>query len=159
MAGVIHRKVLPRPSASVVYELTAYGEALEDVVLALGLWGAMAMGEPQPGEIATVDSVTMALRSTFRPEAARGLSTSYEFRLGDIVLSARIDDGALTVLPGPSPDADLVLECGPELRALMAGEVGPAEAVEKGMVALTGDPADLARLVEVFHIPPMPASA
>jgi hypothetical protein len=75
------------------------------------------------------------------------------------VLSARIDDGALTVLPGPSPDADLVLECGPELRALMAGEVGPAEAVEKGMVALTGDPADLARLVEVFHIPPMPASA
>ncbi|MFC6082407.1 winged helix-turn-helix transcriptional regulator [Sphaerisporangium aureirubrum] len=156
LAGVIHRRVLPRPAASVVYELTAYGQALEDVVLSLGLWGAMAMGDPEPGEIATVDSVTMALRSTFRPEAARGLNTSYEFRLGGLVLSVRIDDGALTVIPGPLPDAELVLECGPELRALMAGELAPDEAVEKGMVTLTGDPADLVRLVEVFRIPAMP---
>ncbi|MEO3810286.1 winged helix-turn-helix transcriptional regulator [Sphaerisporangium sp. B11E5] len=158
LAGVVHRTVLPRPAASVVYELTPYGRALEDVVLRLGLWGAMAMGAPEPGEIATIDSVTMALRSTFRPEAAAGLSVSYEFRLGDIVLSAVIDDGTLNVLPGPLPGADLVVEAGHELRALMAGEVTPAEAVEKGMVTLTGDPAGLDRLVEVFHIPPIPST-
>src|SRR3981081_3351856 len=32
-AGVVHRRVLPRPAGSIVYELTEYGEQLEDIVL------------------------------------------------------------------------------------------------------------------------------
>src|SRR5437764_13643685 len=39
-AGVVHRRVLPRPIGSVVYELTAYGADLEDAVKLLGRWGA-----------------------------------------------------------------------------------------------------------------------
>ncbi|MBB6473734.1 winged helix-turn-helix transcriptional regulator [Sphaerisporangium rubeum] len=157
LAGVVHRRVLPRPATSVVYELTPYGHALEDVVLRLGLWGAMAMGDPEPGEIATVDSLTMALRSTFDAEAAAGLRVSYEFRLGDLVVSAVVDDGTLDVVQGPLPEADLVVETGAQLRALMAGELAPAEAVGTGLVTLTGDPTELDRLVQVFRIPPMPS--
>src|ERR671931_2934804 len=36
-AGVVRRRVLPRPAGSVVYELTDYGSELEDVVMRLGL--------------------------------------------------------------------------------------------------------------------------
>src|SRR2546423_6072869 len=47
-AGIVRRRVLPRPAASVVYELTAYGSELDEVVLRLGLWGAQSLGEPRP---------------------------------------------------------------------------------------------------------------
>jgi DNA-binding HxlR family transcriptional regulator len=39
-AGVVRRRVLPRPDGSVVYELTDYGRELEDVVVSLDRWGA-----------------------------------------------------------------------------------------------------------------------
>src|SRR5215207_6969550 len=37
-AGVVRRRVLPRPASSVVYELTEYGRELDEVVLPLGRW-------------------------------------------------------------------------------------------------------------------------
>src|SRR3954467_14429661 len=50
-AGLVERRILPRPSGAIVYELTSYGAALEDVVLALGRWGARSLGELRPDEI------------------------------------------------------------------------------------------------------------
>src|SRR5450755_253989 len=38
--GIVRRRLLPRPAGSIVYELTEYGQELEDVVLRFGLWGA-----------------------------------------------------------------------------------------------------------------------
>ena len=64
-AGIIRRA--PR-SRVVVYELTPYGRELEPVVLALGAWGFKAMGEPRADQIVTADSMSMALRTAFRPE-------------------------------------------------------------------------------------------
>jgi DNA-binding HxlR family transcriptional regulator len=155
-SGVVRRRLLPRPQGSVVYELTGYGRELEDVVLRLGLWGARSLTSPRADDILTVDSMLVALRATFQCEAARGLSVGYELRLGPVVVHARIDDGTLQVDEGPLPGADLVIQTGPEIRALLAGELGPAEAVEAGSVQLTGDPGLLARFVELFHIPPLP---
>ena len=100
----------------------------------------------------------MALRATFECEAARGLQASFELHLGDVVIHADVDDGTLEVAPGPAPAADLVIETGPEIRALLAGELAPAEAVERGSVRLSGDPALLARFVEAFRIPPPPST-
>ncbi|HEX2172765.1 MAG TPA: helix-turn-helix domain-containing protein [Dehalococcoidia bacterium] len=155
-AGVVRRRALPRPSGSIVYELTPYGEELEDIVLGLGRWGARSLGEPRPEEIVTADSLIMALRTTFDPRAAQGLQVSYELHLGEVVIHARVDDGTLRVAEGPLPGADLVIEAGPALRALMAGEIRPDEAIESGLVRLTGDPDLLTRFVEIFHILPGP---
>jgi DNA-binding HxlR family transcriptional regulator len=158
-SGVIQRRLLPRPQGSVVYELTDYGRELDDVVLRLGLWGVRSLGQPRPDDIVTTDSLIMALRSTFRRDAASGLQLGYEVRVGDIVIHALVDDGKAEVEQGPLPRPDLVIDTGPELRALLAGELSPSEAVASGVVRLTGDPALLDRFVEVFHIPPPPASA
>jgi DNA-binding HxlR family transcriptional regulator/putative sterol carrier protein len=155
-AGVVRRRLLPRPAAAVVYELTPYGQELEDVVLQLGRWGARSLGEPRPQDVLTADSLVLALRATFRPEAARGLRASYELRAGEVVVHARVDDGALEAAEGPLAGADLVLETGPALKALMAGELGPAEAVESGAVRLVGDPELLARFAELFRVGPAP---
>jgi DNA-binding HxlR family transcriptional regulator len=151
-AGVVARRVLPRPASGVVYALTPEGAALEDAVLALGRWGARRLGEPRADEVVTVDSMVMALRTTFRPAAARGLRVGYELRLGEVVVHARVDDGALAAGEGPLPGADLVISSGPGLKDLLRGAVRPAEALADGWVRISGDAALLERFVEVFRI-------
>src|SRR5687768_11248838 len=42
-AALVVRRVQPRPSGAIVYELTEYGADLEEVVLALGRWGARSL--------------------------------------------------------------------------------------------------------------------
>ncbi|MDP9248632.1 MAG: helix-turn-helix transcriptional regulator, partial [Candidatus Dormibacteraeota bacterium] len=157
-AGVLRRRVLPRPAAGVVYELTGYGQELEDIVLRLGLWGARSLGDPRPDDIVTTDSLILALRATFLPEAAGDLRAGYQLNLGDVVVHARIDQGSLEAGEGPLAGADLVIETGPAIRALLSGELSPGEAVQTGSVRLTGDPDLLTRFVEAFHIPPAPVA-
>jgi DNA-binding HxlR family transcriptional regulator len=155
-AGIVRRRALPRPATGVGYELTEYGRDLEDIVLRLGLWGARSMPEPRPEDIATADTLILALRSTFRSEAARDLHAGYELRFGELVVNARVDDGELEVDEGPLPDADLVLEPGESLHPLLTGTLGPDEAIGSGRVRIEGKPELLERFVEVFRIPPLP---
>jgi putative sterol carrier protein len=100
--------------------------------------------------------VLLGLRALFQPEAARGLRASYELHLGGLVVHARIDRGSLEVGEGPLDDADLVLETDFGLRAVLTGEVSPAEAVESGRIRLAGERDLLEPFVEVFRIPPVP---
>jgi DNA-binding HxlR family transcriptional regulator len=151
-AGVVQRRVLPRPSTGVVYELTEMGRGLEEPVIALGRWGARLLREPAEDEIVTVDSMVMALRSTFRAEHARGAHLGFELRMGPVVVHARVDDGRVEVAGGPLEGADLVIEAGPGIRALMAGEITADEATAGGVVSVTGDARLLARFAEIFRI-------
>lgn len=155
-AGVVRRRILPRPAGSIVYELTEYGAELEEPVVYLGRWGAKALGEPRPDEVVTPNSLVMALRSTFRSEAARGLHAGFELHFGPTTLHARVDDGDLEAGEGELPGADLKIETGPALKALMAGELTPKAAIANGSVRLTGDAKLLQRFVELFRIDPMP---
>ncbi len=135
-----------------VYELTEYGSELEDVVVRLGRWGAKSLTQPGPGEIVTPDSMVMAMRSTFRSEAARGLTASYELHSGPVVIHMRITDGRLEVGKGPLHGADLVIETRPGIKALMTGELTPAQAIDRGIVRVSGDPTLLERFAQVFRI-------
>jgi DNA-binding HxlR family transcriptional regulator len=154
-AGVVRRRLLPRPSG-IAYELTEYGQELEPVVVAFGRWGAKSLGDPREGETVTPDSMVMALRSTFRPEAARGLQAHYEVRLGEIVLSAIVNEDVLDVKAGSRPDPDCVITAGPAIRMLMAGEVTPAQAIADGFVSVAGDRALFDRFGAMFRIDPKP---
>lgn len=153
-AGVVERVILPRPETAVVYQLTDYGQQLDEIVLALGRWGAQRLGDPGPEDIVTPNSLTMAMRTTFNPEAAKGVKASFEMHAGDIVLHMIIENGALISAPGPMPDADLVIETGPEIRSLMAGEVTPAQALKRGIVSVKGKKELLDVFARVFHIGP-----
>lgn len=158
-AGVIRRRILPRPGGSVGYELTEYGSELQDVVLGLGRWGAKALGEPRPEEIVTPDSLMVALQTTFQPQAARKERVGYELRVGPIVIHARVDRGKLEVANGTLVGADLVIEAGPEIRALLAGDITPQAAIDSGIVSVSGDSNLLANFVKTFHIDAMPGTA
>lgn len=157
-SGIVRRRLLPRPQG-VVYELTEYGRELEDIVLRFGLWGAKSLGEPRPDDVLSVDSLQLALRATFQPDAARKLRASFELRLGDVVVHALVDKGDLEVGEGPLGDADLTLETGPAIRRLMTGELSPREALKSKQARIAGKPELLDRFVEVFRIPRLEAEA
>ena len=166
-AGVVRRAHLAH--CGLVYELTEFGRGLEDVVLGLGRWGFRALGSPEPGEVVTQDSLTMALRTAFRADAAAGLpDTCYEVRLGPVALAVVVEPAALRIRPLGStrpvdadratlPPPDLVFAIGPELRALIAGELSPADAVAGGVVEVLAGPASLLdRFATTFHLPAEP---
>ncbi len=144
-------------SEHVRYELTEYGRALEDAVLAFGRWGAATLAMPRPEDIVTDASLLVALKATFLPEAARGLRVSYELRINEHVLNVRIDDGVLDVGAGPLPGADAVLDLGFVLLALMTGEMTADDVLATGQARVEGDPALLHRFVEMFQLPKLPA--
>jgi DNA-binding HxlR family transcriptional regulator len=152
--GVVQRRVLPRPATATVYELTAYGAQLEQAVVQLGLWGAQSLGAVRPEEIVTPDSITMALRSTFIPEAAKSQRLVVDLCMGpEIHLQVRIEDGSLQVSREASQTADLVVECGPVFKELLTRELSPAAAVQRGLVRLRGDPKIFDKFAQMFYIP------
>lgn len=151
-SGIVRRVVRERPQSGVAYELTERGRELEPAVIAFARWGAQALGEPRPGEIVTEDSLVMALRTTFRPDAAGDTEASYQIELGDITLHARVKGGAVEAGGGAIIEPDLVIEPGPHLRELLAGELDPATARREGLVALKGRLRLFPRFVEMFRI-------
>jgi DNA-binding HxlR family transcriptional regulator len=151
-SGLVHRRLLARPAKGVAYELTEDGAGLEEVVLAVGRWGAQHLGEPRPDETITEDSIATALRTTFRPELAGKAKLTYLLKLGEIEVHARVRDGAVAVGRGPIPKPDLVIETGPALRLLLAREISPRDAIEQRLVRITGDSKLLDRFVQMFRI-------
>ncbi|MYV56872.1 helix-turn-helix domain-containing protein [Streptomyces sp. SID3212] len=150
-ANLVERRIAPAPQRGVLYALTPVGRDLEPAILALGLWGAGQLEEPRPGDIVTPGSVTLSLRGVFDPEAAAGLTASWEIRSPDMVLHAVVTDGRLDAGVGPSPGRpDLVITFDPDglasYRALM-------RAAKCGLVELDGPPALLDTFISVFPLP------
>ncbi len=143
------------------FELTEYGRAVEDAVLALGRWGAISLAKPRPEDVITTDSMMVALRATFVREAARGRTVSFELHVGEIVIHACVDNGALKLAVGPLPGADAVINPGQSLKDLLTGTIGVEEALDSGLVQVSGDPQLLNEFVEIFQLPrisaPLPA--
>jgi DNA-binding HxlR family transcriptional regulator len=135
----------------VEYHLTEYGRELDEAVLALGRWGARMLGAPRPGEIVTGAVLAAAMRTTFDPVAARGLTASFEIRVADTFCRLRITDGALRATDEPMPEADLSLRPGTALTPLLSGALDPAEAIASGQVSIGGDPALLTTFTKLFH--------
>ena len=159
--GVIRR--IPLARCGLVYELTEYGRELEPIVLALGRWGFRSMGEPKDDEIVTADSLTMSLRTAFRPELASG-SLDFQIQVRPVELRAQVSDGELEIvqiappaapvggsLPGGEPE--LRFATGPGIRHLIAGTLTAAQAVEQDVVTvLKGNVKLLERFTELFRI-------
>ena len=160
-SGVVRRRALPRPAASVVYELTEYGLQLEDIVLRLGAWGVQSMGDPKPEDILTADGAVLALRTAVHPEL---LSASerigYQLQVGEVLVYALLRDGGLQAGAGGLADPDLVISMADfgTFKPLLTRQLNPTEAVADGTLQLDGDPALLPRFIDIFCVTdPRPA--
>jgi DNA-binding HxlR family transcriptional regulator/putative sterol carrier protein len=154
-AGLVEQRRLPPPAASMVYELTLRGTALEETITALGRWGARFGRERATSDARNDEWLLAALRSLFSPEAGKGLQATYELRFGDDVVTAEIVDGELRLSPRAAADPDTVLELdGPTFMDIATGKATADEALATGALRLEGSRASLDSLFMVFGAEP-----
>ena len=83
--GLITQSKLPPPAAASVYELTEMGKRLEPVLLELVRWGTRYQRKAKKSATYRATWTAVAMRAFFRPERAREVMLSCEFRVGDEV--------------------------------------------------------------------------
>jgi DNA-binding HxlR family transcriptional regulator/putative sterol carrier protein len=150
-AGLIERAVLPPPAGSAVYRLTASGEALEPVVVALGRWGGRFLGEPLPTDVFIPSAYFVAMRASFRPERAAALNERYEFRIDGHVFEVAVADGRCSTREGGStnPTVSAAMDVR-TLNALLLEGLRPADGIADGRIEASGDAGALDRFANVF---------
>ena len=150
--GVVRRRMLGPPARSRVYELTERGAALEPLLIELARWGSRVPLDTT-GDL-SVDALALALKTTFDPVAAAGLSARYALRLGDDELHAEIRDGAFTIARARAarPDATITTDAR-TFRGLVFGGRHLGEAERDGDVTVEGDHDAVATLVTSFPRP------
>jgi DNA-binding HxlR family transcriptional regulator len=154
-AGLVHRRRLPPPAASMVYELTATGAALDETVMALARWGARFGRERSASDATNPEWGLFALRSFFRPEAARNLRARYELRFEDGVLTVEVAGGALRVVRAPAQDADVAIALDhATFIDLAARRMQVDEALASGRLGVDGEVAKVRQLFEIFSAEP-----
>ena len=154
-AGVLRRRKLPPPAASMVYELTDYGVELEEVLHAAARWGARSLGLPSADDDLEPDWGLSAFPALFYPERAVGLTETYVVRIGADVFTVRIVDGHLRAETGAAAeaDADMAMDMA-TFYALASGDLPPAEALADDRVRLEGDADLLDRFFAIFSFAP-----
>ena len=156
---VVHRRKLPPPAAVQVYELTEWGRELEPVVTRLGAWGARSPVPPEHQEIGT-DSIVLALRSLFDPEAAAELEASYELHFGEERFHVDVAGGEVELGRGPAtaPTAIFEVDEPGTLAAVLAGQLPLGEALGSGALQIKKGKREARRFLGLFPMPePCPA--
>jgi len=151
--GVIHRRKLPAPAGSWVYELTEWGRDLEPILLALGGWGLHVALPPEPTTLSAT-SVLLFLRGSAHPDL-QAPPTTCRLELDDRVWAVRMDAGRLHVQPGEPASPDASLRTDPTTLNLLLETPGKLDAaVSDGSVVVTGAISALRRLLQAVTPPP-----
>ena len=140
--GLVRRTQLPPPAGVQVYELTDDGERLVDSLMPLARWGAGRLPDDRAGLKLHADWLLFSLRAAADPEAAAGVSATYELHADGTVVHVRVDDGEISVHRGPAPRAADVVVRG-ETEAIVdvgLGRLSLDDAVRSGRLEVEGEP-------------------
>jgi DNA-binding HxlR family transcriptional regulator len=150
--GVIHRRKLPAPASSRVYELTEWGRDLEPILLALGGWAIDAPLPPAPTTLSAT-SVLLFLRGSAHPDPGAPPATC-RLEFDDRVWTIRTEAGRLHVQPGEPAGPDASLRTDPTTFNALLGAPGELDAaVSDGSVVAAGDLSALRRLLQAVTTP------
>jgi DNA-binding HxlR family transcriptional regulator len=159
-SGVVHKRTLPPPAASTVYELTEYGAGLKEALYALARWGARTIGPPGPDDELYPEWGVNALPALFDAEAARGLTETYVLVVDGEAFSAQVVNGSLEATIGAAEEADVVVEVDMEtFFGLASGELPPRDAVKSGRAHVQGNLEALERCFRVLSLAPRVTAA
>jgi DNA-binding HxlR family transcriptional regulator len=152
-AGVLHRRKLPPPAATQVYELTPWGYESEPIFQALGRWAARSPSH-DPTLPFSAASLLLSLRTMFDPRRAGDLRARIGFRLGAETVLVRIAEGEIAWARDPLDGAvDVAFTGGPPaLAAAIYGGV-PLGALGEA-VTVEGDRSLAERFLTLFPLPP-----
>lgn len=154
-SAIVRRRKLPPPAASIVYELTEWGRELEPIVTQIGAWGARSPLPPDSEEIGP-DSIVLALRSLFDPEAAAELEgVSCELRIDEGRFRVEIGGGELRLARGAveSPDLALAFPDAPTMAAVLTTQLPLEDALASGALEIEGSKQAAKRFLRLFPMP------
>ena len=147
-AGLITRTAAPPPIAATLFDLTARGRELKDVLYSLGRWGLSFMVTADGSDAFRSNWFTFAAETFLAdsdpsaPEVTIGLSAADAAPVHIVV-----GHGEVELKKGAAPDPDLALAGEPRLiMGVLAGEL-PLEMARAIGLSVTGDPSVLARAV------------
>ena len=154
--GVVARRELPAPAASIVYKLTARGQALESAFIELIRWGVLMMTAPLDGEHFEPDWLLLAARAFAR----HGPTAPFAFELRafgagqDAVVRGRGGAGGTQIGLANDEPVDLCVR-GPAIVLLgyLAGSISPETLSEHPDIVIEGEAVRLAELPALFDVP------
>jgi DNA-binding HxlR family transcriptional regulator/putative sterol carrier protein len=158
--GIIARQELPPPAARQVYALTDDGRDLAVAMTPLIAWGARHIGDRKPGESFRARWPAVAMAGLADREAAKGVSESYEYVVGDSTFHFTVDDGSIELQDGRAQDPTVTLTTDEGTWAdIVSGKITASSAAATGALTVAGDPEAAKRLRKIFAREQMLAQA
>ena len=158
--GIIARQELPPPAARQVYALTDDGRDLAVAMAPLIAWGARRIGDRKPGESFRARWPAVAMVGLASREAAKGVSESYQYLVGDSTFHFTVDDGSIQLHDGRAQDPAVTMTTDEETWAdIVSGKITASSAAATGGLTVAGDPEAANRLRKIFAREPTLAQA
>lgn len=153
--GVIQRRVLPPPAASMVYQLTKLGKTLEPALLELGKWGSQFVPKSiENCQMLHLGSYALTPKTFFRPALAQEIDVTYALYVGEEVQTVHIAHGGIDVQQGEPACAAMSLHTEvPVYLGLLTRQIDPQEALAGGWVRVEGDQAEYYRFLQLCAMP------
>jgi DNA-binding HxlR family transcriptional regulator/putative sterol carrier protein len=158
--GLIARQELPPPAARQVYDLTDDGRDLAHAMAPLIAWGARLLGERKPTESFRARWPAVAMAGLADREAAKGVSETYQYLVGQSAFYFTIGDGSIELHDGRAQDPAVTLTTDEETWAdIASGKITSSAAAATGALTVAGEPQAAKRLRTIFRRKHMLAQA
>ena len=149
--GIIARQELPPPAARQVYELTEDGRDLANAMVPLVAWGTRRLGTRKPGESFRAHWAALAMATFADPEAAQGISETYQYLVGRTAFHFIVDAGSIELQYGRATSPAVTLTTDEKTWAdIASGTSTASSAAATGALTLAGKPDAIARLGSIF---------
>lgn len=153
-AGALKREKLPPPAGVQVYGLTAWGQAAEPALQALGRWAAMHSGHDPLLPLSPV-SLMLSMRTMFNPAKAVGMRARIGFDIAGEQFLAALANGELPIRRGHAGQGQAIFRA-PEssvIAGLLYADI-PVEQLEREAgLAIEGDRELALRYAAIFALP------
>lgn len=167
-AGVVRKRRLRAPAAATVYELTAWGAALEPALIALGRWAAHTPVTLEE-QAFSASSFALSLKTTFDSTASAGVDVCLRFIMaedGEDVFDTRLKDATLSIqrtqgpsgatADGPAFTGTRIQATPKILAALIYQNFDLDEASRAGLITIDGPAEAINTFARCFTLPEPP---
>ena len=149
--GIVARQELQPPAARQVYELTDDGRDLAEATAPLIAWGARRLLEREPTDSFRARWAAVAMATFADREAAKDVSETYQYLVGQSAFYFTIDDGSIRLHDGRAQDPAVTLTTDEETWADVAsGKITASSAAASGALTVVGDPQAKKRLGKIL---------
>jgi hypothetical protein len=124
------------------------------VVSELFRWGTQILGNPRHDDTVRASWLIGAIEATAEADGLSAeIDESYEFRVGDEVVTVVVSRGTIDARQGPAESPALVIQTDHETFASLGTQrISPEDAIREGKLFVEGDPDAAARCSKLFGL-------